>query len=77
MNAKDRNGKTALLRAAEHGGTAKKIRLLLDNGAEIDVVSSSGQSAAVLRVRSDANAVEVIQILRNGWPLQEVINRLQ
>ena len=65
VNAKDRNGKTALLRAAEHnGGTAEKIRLLLDNGAEIDVVSSSGQSALDLaRVRSDANAVEVIQIL--------------
>ncbi len=70
LNAKDRNGKTALLRAAEHnGGTADKIRLLLDNGAEIDVVSTSGQSALDLaRVRSDANAVEVIKVLEERMP---------
>tara|TARA_B100001059_G_scaffold100658_1_gene100326 strand:- start:7256 stop:8911 length:1656 start_codon:yes stop_codon:yes gene_type:complete len=70
VNAKDRNGKTALLRAAEHnGGTAEKIRLLLDNGADIEVVSSSGQSALDLaRVRSDANAVEVIQVLEERMP---------
>ncbi len=70
VNAKDRNGKTALLRAAEHnGGTAAKIRLLLDNGAEIDVISSSGSSALDLaRVRSDANAVEVIKVLEERMP---------
>ena len=70
VNAKDRNGKTALLRAAEHnGGTAAKIVLLLDNGAEIDVVSSSGSSALDLaRARSDDNAIGVIKILEERMP---------
>ncbi|MEE2907881.1 MAG: ankyrin repeat domain-containing protein [Planctomycetota bacterium] len=70
LDAMDRNGKTPLLRAAEHnGGTVEKIEFLLKNGAKIDVVTRSGKSALDLaRTRSDDNAVEVIEFLEARMP---------
>ncbi|MAT80452.1 MAG: hypothetical protein CMJ29_02250 [Phycisphaerae bacterium] len=70
LETQDRNGKTALLRAAEHnGGTVEKIKFLLDNGAKIDVVSRSGKNALELaRSRSDDNAGQVVAFLEERMP---------
>ncbi|MCH2154177.1 MAG: hypothetical protein MK089_12630, partial [Phycisphaerales bacterium] len=63
-------GKTPLMVASEHSsGTVAKIKLLLDNGATLDVTDKTGKNALQLaRSRSDANSADVIAFLEEKMP---------
>ena len=65
LEAKDKNGKTALLAASEtSGGTADKIQALIEAGADIHSKDNRGLNALQLaRKRTDIRAPDVLKVL--------------
>ena len=59
VNAKNKNGKTALMRASWNGRISE-IKLLIVNGAYIDAKSNHGTTH--LMAASEANQIEVLKI---------------
>jgi ankyrin repeat protein len=64
-SARNRVGQTSLLAAASHAnGSADKIKVLLDKGADKNAKDNSGRSALdLVKARTDANASAVLVIL--------------
>ena len=70
IEARDRNGKTALLAAAGHsGGTTEKLILLMDSGSDLTATDNAGRNALVLaQARTDDDASAVIALLKERMP---------
>ena len=72
VNATDKQEKTVLMRAVEHGAQKEVVKSLIDNGADVDAADKSGRTVLMYAARNRASKEVLELLIENGASVNAV-----